>query len=154
MEHHTGLVVEVEFSRATGAAECEAALAMVDRQRPYAPGKAQRRITLGANKGLDRWDFVSALKERCITPHIAVQGMKSKPGKPRGSAADARTSRHPGYAVARVGRKCVEEIFSWTYYASGQAKTEFRGPKPVETAFALTASASNLIGPPNLLENG
>jgi transposase len=154
MENRNGLVVEAELTRATGTAECEAALAMVDRHRPYAPGNAHRRITLGGDKGFDRWDFVNALKERRITPHIAVQGHKSKTGKPRKTAVDARTSRHPGYAVSQIVRKRVEEIFGWTKYASGKAQTKFRGLKRVAASFTLTLAAYNLIRLPKLLENG
>lgn len=83
MENRNGLVVEAELTRATGMAECEAALAMLDRRRPFDARKAARRITLGGDKLFDRWDFVTALKGRKITPHIAVQGHKSKTGKPR-----------------------------------------------------------------------
>lgn len=154
MENRNGLVVEAELTCATGTAECEAALAMVDRHRPYAPGTAHRRITLGGDKGFDRWDFVNALKERRITPHIAVQGHKSKTGKPRKTAVDARTSRHPGYAVSQIVRKRVEEVFGWTKYAAGQAQTKFRGLKRVGASFTLTLAAYNLIRLPKLLENG
>lgn len=154
MENRNGLAVEAELTPATGTAECEAALAMVDRKRPFTPGKAHRRITLGGDKGFDRWDFVSALKERKITPHIAVQGHVSKTGKTRKTAVDARTSRHPGYAVSQIVRKRVEEIFGWTKYASGQAKTKFRGLKRVAASFTLTIAAYNLIRLPKLLETG
>lgn len=154
MENRNGLVVEAELTRATGTAECEAALAMIDRHRPYAPGKAHRRITLGGDRGFDRWDFVSALKERRITPHIAVQGHKSKTGKPRKTAVDARTRRHPGYAVSQIVRKRVEEIFGWAKYASGKAQTKFRGLERVAASFTLTLAAYNLIRLPKLLENG
>jgi len=52
MENRCGFVIEAELTRATGTAECEAALAMVDRRRPFTPGKAHRRITLGGSAGL------------------------------------------------------------------------------------------------------
>lgn len=154
MENRNGLVVEAELTKATGTAECEAALAMLDRRRPFTPGKAHRRITLGGDKGFDRWDFISALKERRVTPHIAVQGHKSKTGKTRKTAVDNRTSRHPGYAISQIVRKRVEEIFGWTKYAAGQAKTKFRGLQRVAGSFSLTAAAYNLIRLPKLLENG
>ncbi|MGH3054054.1 MAG: IS5 family transposase [Gaiellaceae bacterium] len=154
MENRNGLVVEAELTRATGTAECEAALAMIDRHRPFTPGKAHRRITLGGDKGFDRWGFVSALKERKVTPHIAVQGHLSKTGKPRKTAVDARTQRHSGYRVSQIVRKRVEEIFGWTKYAAGQAQTKFRGLKRVAASFIFTVTAYNLIRLPKLLANG
>ena len=46
MENRSGLIVDAEVRHATGTAECEAALAMVDRL----PARRRRR-TLGADKG-------------------------------------------------------------------------------------------------------
>ena len=154
MENRNGLVVEAELTHATGTAECEAALAMIERHRPFTPGKAHRRITLGGDKGFDRWAFVSALKERKITPHIAVQGQVSRTGKPRRTAVDGRTQRHPGYAVSQIVRKRVEEVFGWAKYAAGCAQTKFRGLERVAASFTLTLAAYNLIRLPKLLENG
>ncbi|MGH9847422.1 MAG: transposase [Blastocatellia bacterium] len=83
-----------------------------------------------------------------------MQGHKSKTGKSRKTAVDARTRRHPGYAVSQIVRKRVEEIFGWTKYAAGQAQTKFRGLKRVAASFTLTVTAFNLIRLPKLLENG
>ena len=154
MENRHGLVVETELTRATGTAECEAALAMLERRRPATPGKTPRRITLSGDKGFDQWDFVSTLKERSITPHIAVQGYKYPSGKTRKTAIDGRTTRHPGYAVSQIVRKRVEEIFGWAKYAAGHARTKFRGLKRVAASFTMTLTAYNLIRLPKLLENG
>lgn len=154
MENRNGLVVEAELTQASGKAECKAALAMLDRQRPYDPAKAARRITLGGDKGFDQWDFVTALKERKITPHVAIQGYETKTGKTRKTAVDARTRRHPGYAVSQIVRKRVEEVFGWTKYAAGQRQTKFRGLTRVAQSFKLTVAAYNLIRLPKLFENG
>ncbi len=42
-----------------------------------------------------------------VTPHIA-QNISG-----RRSAIDARTTRHPGYAVSQQKRKRIEEPFGW-----------------------------------------
>jgi len=34
-------------------------------------------------------------------------------GRSCGSRIDARTTRHPGYAISQRKRKLVEEIFGW-----------------------------------------
>ena len=154
MENRNGLVVQADLTRASGTAECEAALAMIDRERPFTEGKAHRRITLGGDKLFDSWDFVTALKARKVTPHIAVQGHKTKTGKTRKTAVDHRTTRHPGYKVSQVIRKRVEEVFGWTKYAAGQRQTKFRGLARVAASFTLTVTAYNLIRLPQLLESG
>jgi hypothetical protein len=48
MENRNGLVVDAALTHATGTAEREAALTMLDRR------KRGRRITLGADKSLPR----------------------------------------------------------------------------------------------------
>jgi len=147
MENRNGLVVDGCLSRASGTAEREAALEMLDRGQPE-----KRRITLAGDKGYDVSDFVKELRARNITPHIAVQGHKTKNGKTRKTAIDRRTTRHAGYRVSQRVRKRVEEIFGWTKSSAGAAKTRFRGKDRVEAAFLLGLSAYNLIRLPKLLE--
>ena len=38
---------------------------------------------------------------------------------PGGSALDARTVRHPGYAISQWIRKRVEEVFGWMKTVGG-----------------------------------
>ena len=77
----------VVLSQATGTAETEAALTMLERV-PTA-----RRITVGADKGYDTREFVTTCRSFGITPHVAM--------KQRHSALDRRTSRHVGYAASQ-----------------------------------------------------
>lgn len=153
MENRNGLVVQADLTRASGTAERDAAMTMIEQQRPFDPCKANRRITLAGDKLYDAWEFVMGLKARKITPHIAVQGHKSKTGKPRKTAIDARTTRHPGYGISQVVRKRVEEIFGWAKYGAGKRQTKFRGLERVHADFTLTAVAYNLIRLPKLLAN-
>lgn len=95
MENRNGLAVDGGVTQASGTAEREAALAMLDRR------KRRRRITLGADKAYDVRQFVEDLRERSVTPHIAIDGHLSKTGKPRATAIDKRTTRHPGYAISQ-----------------------------------------------------
>ena len=90
MENSNGLAVDGGVTQAGGTAEREAALAMQDRR------KRRGRITLGADKAYDVRQFVEDLRDRLVTPHIAIDGHLSKTGKPRATALDGRT-RHPGY---------------------------------------------------------
>jgi len=107
-----------------------------------------RRITLGADRAYDTRDFVSDLRDHCVTPHVA----QNTSG--RRSAIDGRTTRHAGYAASQRVRKRIEEVFGWVKSAAGQGKTRFRGLARVRFAFTLTVAAYNLIRLPRLLETG
>ena len=92
--------------------------------------KSRHRITLGADKAYDVEAFVSDLRARSVTPHITVNGAVSKHGIVRTTAIDARTTRHPGYAVSQRCRKRIEEVFAWTKTIAGLRKTRHRGARP------------------------
>jgi transposase len=146
MENRNGLVVGGALSRATGTAERETALELVERHRP-----GGRRITLAADKAYDVTAFVGDLRARKVTPHIAIDGHLTKTGKRRKTAIDRRTTRHGGYEVSQRCRKRIEEVFGWLKASAGQAKTKFRGIDRVNAQFTLTLVAYNLIRLPRLL---
>ena len=145
MENRNGLVVDATLTHATGTAEREATLTMLDR-RPR-----RHRITLGADKAYDVRAFVGDLRARRVTPHIAINGAVSKTGKPRKTAIDGRTTRHPGYAISLRCRKRVEEVFGWIKAQAGLAKVKVRSKPKVEAVFTFAAAAYNLVRLPKLL---
>jgi len=145
MENRHGLAVDGGVTQATGTAEREAALAMLDR-RPR-----RRRITLGADKAYDVASFIGDLRARRVTPHVAIDGHLSKTGKPRKTAVGARTTRHPGYAISQRCRKRIEEVFGWLKGSAGLAKVKLRGRARVDAVFTLALAAYNLIRLPKLL---
>jgi IS5 family transposase len=130
MENRNGLVVDVETTQASGTAEREAAEVMV--ARSVKPG-----ATLGADKGYDTAEFVQAMRAQGVTPHVAQKKV--------GSAIDARTTRHSGYAVSRKVRKRVEEIFGWAKTVGGLRKTRFVGLAKVTAHTVFTFAAYNLV---------
>jgi transposase len=149
MENRNGLAVGGLITTASGYAEREAALALLD-QRERA-----RRITLGADKAYDVRQFIGDLRARGVTPHIAVDGhtraLAEGLAKPRSTAVDARTTRHAGYAISQRSRKRIEEIFGWIKVSAGLARVKLRGRARVDAAFRLALSAYNLIRLPKLL---
>jgi transposase len=145
MENRHGLAVGGGISQATGTAERDKALELID-------GRDRRgRITLGADKGYDVIQFVHDLRARSVTPHIAIDGHLSKTGKRRKTAVDGRTLRHAGYAVSQRCRKRIEEVFGWIKSSAGMAKVKLRGRDRVDAAFTLALAAYNLIRLPKLL---
>ena len=148
MQH--GLAVGADVTHATGTAERDAGLALVRRQRR----ERARRITLGADKAYDVAGFVGALRTEKVTPHIAIDGHVRVSGKPRKTAIDGRTTRHPGYAASQRIRKRIEEGFGWMKSCGGMRKTRHRGRARVGWMFTLTAAACNLVRLPKLLAVG
>ena len=145
MENRHGLAVDGGVTLATGTAEREAALVMLDRRR------RRGRITLGADKAYDVRQFIGDLRARRVTPHVAVDGHLSPKGVPRSTAVDGRTRRHAGYAVSQRCRKRIEEVFGWMKSAAGLARIKLRGRAKVDAAFTLGLAAYNLIRLPKLL---
>ena len=97
--------------------------------------RSGRRITLGADKAHDVTQFVHDLRERSVTPHIAIDGHLSKAGIPRKTAVDARTTRRNGYEVSQRCRKRIEEVFGWIkeFRRSGQGKAA--GARALDAVF-------------------
>ena len=145
MENRNGLVVGAMLTPANGTAEREAALAMVDGLG------ARRRITLAGDKAFDVREFIGDLRERKVTPHIARNERVDKNGVLRRSALDARTTRHPGYAISLRIRKRIEEVFGWIKTTGSLRKTRHRGTEKVAWMFTLTAAAYNLVRMPKLM---
>ena len=134
MENRSGLVVGAVVTHADGTGERAAALAMLD----TVPG-AQAK-SLGADKAYDTQDFVAACRARNVTPHVA-----SNDTRRGGSAIDARTTRHPGYAVSQTMRKRIEEHFGWGKTVGRIRQTVYRGMRRVDQHFKLTMTASNIV---------
>jgi transposase len=146
MENRHGLVVGGGATLATGTAEREAALALVDGTR-----RSERRITLGADKAYDVMEFIGDLRGRSVTPHIAINGYQTKTGKRRKTAIDRRTLRHAGYGISQHCRKRIEEVFGWIKSSAGLAKVKLRGRSRVDATFTMALAAYNLIRLPKLL---
>jgi len=138
IENRNGLIVDACLTEANGTAERSAALDMVE-------ANAGRGSTVAGDKNYDTADFVAGCRERGCTPHVAQNNTN------RRSAIDARTTRHPGYAVSQVKRKRVEEPFGWMKTVAPLRRTRHRGRRLVEWVFVFTAAAYNLIRIPKLL---
>ncbi len=134
MENRSGLILDVLVTQATGTAEREAALVLLDRRQT-----PRKRVTLGADKGYDTRAFVEELRRREVTPHVAqnVSG--------RRSAIDGRTTSHPGYALSQRIRKRVEECFGWMKTVGGGRKLRYIGRAKNQLWATVTATAYNLV---------
>jgi transposase len=140
MENRNGLVTETRLTQATGRAEREAAVEMIEQ----IASSDRQRVTVGADKAYDTRDFVRDLRNRNVTPHVAQNTTQ------RSSAIDGRTTRHAGYARSQQQRKRVEEIFGWIKTVGLMRKTRHRGLARVGWMFTFTAAVYNLVRIRNL----
>jgi IS5 family transposase len=134
MEHRSGLVVNAMVTPADGHGERDAALVMV----AAIPGR--HRITVAGDKAYDTRAAVAELRRMGATPHVAANAER-----PGGSAIDARTIRHPGYAVSQRKRKLVEQAFGWMKTVGGLRKLHHRGGRLIAWIFTFTAAAYNIV---------
>src|SRR5881396_2421215 len=139
VENRNGLIVNTEVFEANGTAERDAALVMLEQ----IPGTKQ--VTVGGDKGYDTADFVAECRNLKVTPHVA-QNLE----RPGGSAIDARTTQHVGYAISQRKRKRIEECFGWLKTIALLRKVRHRGIFKVGWIFTFAAAAYNLVRMRNL----
>jgi transposase len=132
-ENRHGLLVKTHVTQATGTAEREAAFRMIQSKA------GTKRITVGGDKNFDTRDLVRKLRKIGITPHVA-QNLERRGG----SAIDARTTRHPGYAISQQKRKRIEQSFGWMKIIGMLKKVKLRGLEKVRWLFTFVGAAYNL----------
>ena len=110
LKNRNGLVVKATVSQATGTAEREAAIGLVDVLG------GSRRIMLGADKIYDAQGFVADMRNMKVTPHVARMTVTARrpltdvpPGTPVTDSArtNASASRN---ALAENGRRFAQEL--------------------------------------------
>lgn len=142
MENRNGLAVNTRLTAATGTAERDAALDMIDELSGNYP------VTVGADKAYDTRDFVAGLRQHAAVPHVAQNTTN------RRSAIDKRTTRHAGYGISQRCRKKVEEIFGWLKTVGSMRKTRHRGVDRVGWMFTFATAAYNLVRMRKLASTG
>lgn len=121
---------------ADGFAEREAAKAMINDAR-QAPDNPQAEITLGVDKGYDAKEFIDALQEMNVIPHVAQNTAGRRSAVPDAIAASE------GYAISGQKRKLIEQGFGWAKTV-GRIRQVVRGLRRVDQVFVLTMAAYNL----------
>lgn len=134
MENRNGLLAGVDLAKATGFAERNSALAMLDRDVPR-----HRRRTLGADAGYDTRDFIGACRQRRVSPHVAQNRNR------RRSAIDGRTTSPSGYAVSIAVRRMIEQVFGWVKTTANFRRSRLRGLAKTTLAATLVGAAYNLM---------
>jgi transposase len=133
-ENRHGFIVDTAVTDAMGTAERDAALLMLG-ELPL----TTRRVTVAGDKNFDMPAWVKVVRQMGITPHVAQHTTR------RRSAIDARTTRHPGYALSQRCRKKVEQPFGWMKTVGLLRKLRHRGGRKVDWIVSFTAAAYNLV---------
>lgn len=134
IENRHGLVVDVQLTQATGGAEREAAITMLNRMK----GR-NGSITLGADKGYDTYGFHDQLAARDVVAHIAWNdGSKRRP-------IPEALEGNPAYQTSQRRRKLVEEVFGWMKTVGAGRKLRYIGLRRNELWATLTAAVYNLV---------
>ena len=139
VENRNGLIVNAMAWEASGTAERDTALLMLEQ----IPGT--KRVTVGGDKGFDTADFISECRHMQVTPHVAQND-----GRRGGSALDQRTTRHAGYCISQKKRKRIEECFGWLKTIALLRKVRHRGLFKVDWVFTFACAAYNLVRLRNL----
>jgi hypothetical protein len=139
MENRSGLILDALITEASGTAERDGALRLLDRRLT-----PRKRVTLGADKGYDTRNFVEELRKREVTPHVTQNTSR------RSSAIDRRTTKHPGYALSQRLRKRIEECFGWIKTVGGGRKLRYIGLDKIQLWASFTATAFNLVRMANI----
>jgi transposase len=136
IENRHGLIVDAMATHADGRAERDAAVIMLDRTGRASPG---RRRTVGADKLFDTAEFVEVARGLGVTPHVA-QNLK----RTGGSAIDARTTRHDGYAMSLHARPRIEPAFGWLKTVGWLRKVKLRSLPKVDWLVVFASAAFNI----------
>src|SRR5579863_5637844 len=140
VENRNGLIVSSLVWEATGTAERDAAMAMLQ----DVPGTG--RVTVGGDKGFDTAEFVRECRNLRVTPHVA-QNLARRGG----SAIDGHTTQHEGYRISQKKRKRIEECFGWLKTIALLRKVRHRGTLKVDWMFTFACAAYNLVRMRNLM---
>jgi transposase len=143
IENRHGLIVDAMATHADGTAERDAAMLMLHAR---GHGTPWRRRTIGADKNYDTRDFVDVSRGLNTTPHVT-----QNVGRRGGSAIDARTTRHEGYAMSQACRPRIEPAFGWLKTIAWIRKVKLRGLPKVDWLFVFASAAFNLLRVPKLM---
>lgn len=136
-DNRHGLIANAMVTTADGYAEREAAKVMI-KDAVQATSNPEAAITLGADKGYDAKEFIEALQEIKVIPHVAQNTSGRRSAVPDAVAASE------GYAISIQKRKLIEQGFGWAKTVGRIRQVMVRGLQRVDQVFVLTMAAYNL----------
>ena len=154
MENRHGLGVDIRVGKADGYAERKCCLKMLDRVKRTL---GLEPATLGADKGYDAEDFLLALEERGIEPHVSCKSRKQI-DVPREDDDGAWARWHnqqiagdEAFKVSQRKRKLDEEVFGWCKVVGGLRRMRVAGRWKIQQLADIALATLNLIRMSKLL---
>jgi transposase len=142
MENRNGLVVAAEASQSATNAERDAALRLLDQVLAKGEGRnPKHQVTLGADTQYQEEQFVEALRQHQVAPHIA-EYEKGNLGK---NSLNAEEKADPRRSISQKKRKLIERVFGWAKLDRSLRQVKLRGLKRVDWFYRLTITAYNLV---------
>ena len=135
-DNRHGLIANARVTQADGYAEREAAKVMIHDARQARP---ESEMTLGADQGYDAAEFIEALQEMKVVPHVAQNTTN------RRSAVPDEIAASQGYAISQNKRKLIEQGFGWAKFVGRIRQVMVRGLEKVDQVFVLNMTAYNLV---------
>ena len=158
------VILDTRATIATGTAEREAALAMVDTLETYT--LSEEPSTLAGDTGYGSGDFIADLFDRGIVPHIPlradsepepiptwknktnyahIQAKRDKKVREANARNFARfISSTPDFKLSQKLRKRNEHLFAEAKQNHGMGRARYRGLDPLQEQLYLIASVQNL----------
>ena len=136
-DNRHGWIANARVTQADGFAEREAAKAMINDAVQAAAKGAQ--VTVGADKGYDAAEFVQALQELKVIPHVAQNTSNRRSAMPDDIAATE------GYGISQHKRKLIEQGFGWAKFIGPIRQVKVRGMAKVDQVFMLAMTGYNLV---------
>ena len=127
-DNRHGLIASALVTTADGYAEREAAKRMVG-DAVQVHGDPEIEITLGADKGYDAKEFIDALAQMKVTPHVA----QNTSG--RSSAVPDSIASTVGYSISQQKRKLIEQGFGWAKTVGNIRQVMVRAMEKVDQLF-------------------
>lgn len=157
MENRHGIGVDIRVGKADGYAERQCCLKMLDRVKRRL---GLEPVTLGADKGYDAEDFLLALDERGIEPHIACKSRKEidlpQKGQKNEAGVWARWFNQQGgndkdFKISQRKRRLDEEIFGWLKQFGGLRRARLVGRWKLQQLADVALGSLNLVRMSRLL---
>jgi transposase len=154
MENRHGIGVDIRVGVADGHGERKCALKMLDRVKRELDLQPQ---TLGADKGYDAADFLLALEDRGIEPHVSCKSEKEidvpHDDDDGGWARwhNQQGAGDKGFEVSQCKRKRNEEIFGWNKVIGGLRRMRVAGRWKIQQLANIALATLNMVRVSNLL---
>jgi hypothetical protein len=143
LENRSGLAVAAQASCSAAAGERAAALAMLDQVlKPAGQREPEAAITLGADTAYQDEEFIAALRERGVAPHVSEYTQGTNLCK---NALNEQERSDPRRAISQQKRKLIERVFGWAKLDHPLRQVKLRGLKRVDWFYRLVVTAYNLM---------